>query len=271
MHRDLRNRPIPWQAHPPTALAYHGVPLALDDPRSREALVDLSELGIAGRNHYARTDGLNAPYYRGFPEASPRIWGRRSVADRLLTVNERLSPYGVELYVLNGYRSLELQQALWDFFIERAKESLDHPSEADCVAFAGEYCSDPRTFDAADPRTWPTHVTGGAVDTTLAACGTTEELYMGGIFDDPAEQSHTAHFEKQLARGDGNPDRLSLSDTEALRNRRLLYWVMKEVGFANYAYEWWHFDWGTQLWVVDSARSPEPRRAWYGPARLPAT
>ncbi|KAG0505300.1 MAG: D-alanyl-D-alanine dipeptidase [Candidatus Udaeobacter sp.] len=60
---------------------------------------------------------------------------------------------------------------------------------------------------------------------------------------------------------------------EALRNRRLLYWIMREAGFANYPYEWWHFDWGTQFWItnceVSSDGSARPTSAWYGPAETP--
>lgn len=47
---------------------------------------------------------------------------------------------------------------------------------------------------------------------------------------------------------------------------------MVEAGFASYAYEWWHFDLGTQMWVVNGGRNPEddsaPQVAWYGPAAL---
>ncbi len=96
---------------------------------------------------------------------------------------------------------------------------------------------------------------------------------MGGIFDDPSDISHMAFYEKLLARFNGKEDRMSLTDLEALRNRRLLYWTMREAGFANYAYEWWHFDWGTQLWVVDIRSRSDvenaPTNAWYGPAASP--
>ena len=272
MMEDLRSPPIPFRAHAATALDYRDVPVDLDDPRSNEPLVDLAEVGIAGHGYYARTDGFNAPYDRAFPSASDRVWCRRSVADRLRTVNERLASHGAELFALNGYRSLALQRELWAFFMDRAGAVLDAPSDDERVAFAGTYCSDPRRFDAHDPRTWPTHVTGGALDTTLRSRETRELLHMGGIFDDPDEISHTGHFEAALAQRGGAEHRLTLSEREALRNRRLLYWAMTEVGFANYAYEWWHFDWGTQFWVVNSRTqcddASSPTHAWYGPASL---
>jgi D-alanyl-D-alanine dipeptidase len=260
----LPDRAIPWRDHAPTALDYSAIPVDLGDPRAGEPLVDLAALGVAGSCYYARTDGLNAPYYRAFASASPGIWCRRSVADRLAAANQALTPYGVELYVLNAYRPVALQEELWAYFMAQARAVLDHPDEAACIAFAGEYCSDPEHFDPADSRTWPTHATGGAVDTTLRLRGTGELLYMGGIFDDPSEVSHTAHLERRLAD-------LSESGHAALRNRRLLYWTMRATGFANYPYEWWHYDWGTQLWALDSQRSggPSHHAAWYGPAGTP--
>jgi len=269
---DYRLRPIPWQESAPTALDYKAVPVDLGDPHAQEPLVDLADYGIAGHGFYARDDGLNAPYRRAFPSAQAPVRSRRSVAERLAEIDARLNANGLELFVLNAFRPLALQHELWDFFLERAVQVLDDPSEDARIAFAGEYCSDPRSFDPSDSRTWPTHLTGGAVDLRLRAVRSSEFLFMGGIFDDPDAISHTAYFERLLAENDGVEQALSLSQREALRNRRLLYWVMIEGGFASYAYEWWHYDLGTQMWVVNGGRKDgddtAPTHAWYGPAEL---
>ena len=271
MQFDFRDRTIPWHVHPSTALDYENVPADLNDPRSDEALVDLTEHGVAGSGYYARTDGLNPPYYGRLASASERVFCRRSVAERLREANERILPLGIELFVLNGYRSLEVQKELWNFYIEKGRETLDDPTDANCVAFAGEYCSDPREFDRSDPRTWPTHITGGAVDLTLRIRKTGESLFMGGVFDDPDDVSHTAYFEKLNVEHADNKRQPPLSCVEALRNRRLLYWTMREAGFANYPYEWWHYDWGTQFSIINwdmSSSADRPKSAWYGPAEL---
>ncbi len=116
-------------------------------------------------------------------------------------------------------------------------------------------------------------MTGGAVDTTLRLRGSGEPLYMGGIFDDPSEVSHTACLERSLVTSKNRAEALSVSDTAALHNRRLLYWSMTEAGFVNYPYEWWHFDLGTQLWVLDggfgNTGKNQKTSAWYGPAAAP--
>lgn len=271
MSIEWRERPIPLRPNAPTALAYSQVPVDLSHPMSGEALVDIADYGVSGVGYYARTDGYNAPYYRAFDTAYGQIWSRRSVAERLRAVNRSLERHGVELFAFNGFRSVPLQQELWDFFLAQADIVLDAPTEDQRVAFAATYCSDPRRFDIDDSRTWPTHSTGGAIDITLRIIETKEPLFMGGVFDDPCPTSHTAYLEGELARLDGREDRLTVSQREALRNRRLLYWSMADQGFAGYAYEWWHFDWGTQMWVVDSGADSDghSQEAWYGPAEPP--
>ena len=130
------------------------------------------------------------------------------------------------------------------------------------------YCSDPRQFDPKDARTWPTHITGGAIDVTLRNRETKEHLFFGGVFDDPSEITHTAYFESALVALEGDTEQMPLSDQEALKNRRLLYWAMASVGFMNYAFEWWHFDLGTQLWAANRSMTQDDEQiyAWYGPA-----
>ncbi|MEM7223834.1 MAG: M15 family metallopeptidase [Pseudomonadota bacterium] len=266
---DLRARPIPIRPGAPTSRDYGALAIDLEDPRAGEPLVDVAAYGIAGIGFYGRTDGHNAPYHRAFDGALPGVWVRRSVAERLVRVNRRLAAYGVELFLLNGYRRIALQQAIWDFFMAQARAQLDDPSEADCATFASTYCSDPRAFDPADSRTWPVHATGGAVDTTLRLRADGQQLLMGGLFDDPAEVSHSDYLEAKLGALGGDAWRLTLSEREALANRRLLCWAMAEEDFANYAYEWWHFDWGTQLWALAAPPDGPPRRAFYGLAQDP--
>ncbi|WP_196223448.1 M15 family metallopeptidase [Roseibium sp. RKSG952] len=238
------------------------------DPRAQEPLVDLAEYEIPSFNFYARRDGLNTPYRRCFATSDPEVRVRKSLAERLADINEELTNLGIEIYALNGFRPLSVQQELWDFFVARARRSLKAPTDEECIAFAGRYCSDPRSFAPDDARTWPTHITGGAIDLTLRNKDTKEHLFFGGIFDDPSDITHTTYFEEILCSVDGDPEQLSLSDQEALQNRRLLYWAMCSAGFTNYAYEWWHFDLGTQLWAANRslAAAGEPKHAWYGPA-----
>ena len=105
---------------------------------------------------------------------------------------------------------------------------------------------------------------------TLRRVDTGELLYMGSIFDDASDISITRHFEnyQPVVKADAaHKSDEPASSIEARRNRRLLYWVMRTEGFANYSNEWWHFDYGNQMWIQnrDALKpgdpSPDPYEA----------
>jgi len=256
--KDLRDRPIPLREEgAASAHDYHDVPIALDESLANEPLVDTADFGLASESYYARRDGLNAPYYKSFSTASKRVHLRKSVAERLQAVNKLLEPYQAELYLMDGYRPIALQKEIWDDFVAQARRVLNNPTEEECAHHAGFYCSDPRSFDESNFRTWPVHTTGGAIDLSLRSVESKQELFFGGVFDDVTEISHTDYFERNQCDADG------ASIVEARRNRRLLYWVMIDAGFVNYPYEWWHFDWGTQMWVTNSGGLNKTARFGY--------
>ena len=258
---ELFRRPLPELPSDSTALDYHSIPIDLEHAYSSERLVDVHSAGLAAESFYSRKDGLNAPYFCQIRSSLYRVWSRESLVRRLVSINERLSSLGLELFLLDGYRPVDCQQALWDHFIAIAKRTLPNPTEENCTRFVGQYWSNPSGFSVDDFTTWPTHATGGAIDLTLRRIGG-ELLYMGGIFDDTSELSHLRYYEALNGLE-------SASYEEARRNRRLLYWLMIEEGFANYSYEWWHFDLGNQMWVMNRAMLPgaRPEHAYYGLAR----
>jgi D-alanyl-D-alanine dipeptidase len=245
-------------------VSFRRYPIDLGRPESRDPLVDAQEAGLAGRSFYARTDGLNAPYNRALRGSVPRIWLREDVVARLLRVNARLAPLGLEVFLLDGYRTVACQMDIYDYFIEMARRLLPDPTPEACREYVREYIAWPGDFDAANPLTWIAHKTGAAVDLTLREAASGEHLHMGGIFDDPSDVSTTCFFERPGAPTGASAD-------EARRNRRLLFWAMWHEGFANLPAEWWHFDHGNQLWVKDR-RFVDPSLpivpAWYGPVSL---
>lgn len=251
---DWRNQAIPEPEERKTALDYHNIEFDSNHSLAGEELVSTCEYGLAGASYYFRQDALNPPYNRSFSRALKDIYVRKSVARRLLMVNQTLASYGVELFLLDCYRPIELQKEVWEHFLDRARQVLEKPDAESIVAYAGQFCSNPDKFKKDDPRTWPTHTTGGACDLTLRAKETGELLFFGSIFDDASEISYTTHFE--------HLEPLSSSQEEARANRRLLYWAMVSAGFVNYPLEWWHFDLGTQMWVMNSGDLD--RKAYYG-------
>jgi D-alanyl-D-alanine dipeptidase len=241
------------------------VPFDRTDPRWSEPLVDLARLGLLTEAWYARTDGGNAPYNRPIDGAVDIVAARRSVGERLLLADQAVSALGLRLKVVDAYRSVETQKGLWAFFwdlIGRERPGLDDGAREVMVK---TFVSDPRRFHPDDETSWPLHSTGGSVDVLLVDGQTGAILDHGAGFDDAHERSYTDHYERLLSEreiGDGD---------DRLRARRILVNAMVNAGFTNYAYEFWHFDYGTQLhvWTLREVGARDaPAAAWYGTTRL---
>jgi D-alanyl-D-alanine dipeptidase len=240
--------------------ALASVEFAVGDARSLEPLVSLQRLGISGRSFYARRDGKNPPYHRPLPGAQLQLKARRSVGARLAQAEMNLRPFGLRLHVFDAFRGLETQSALWAFHFEAFRSQNPTLSIADLEAQTHDLVHDPRGFDPTLPASWPLHATGGAVDLTLATLAG-RPLDLGTPFDDPSRAAESAFFEEKLAEG-----AINVRDSRLVA-RRILYWTLREAGFANYPNEWWHYDYGDQMYVYTRRLlgEPDPQRAWYGP------
>lgn len=251
---ELRGRPIPDLGGARLRRAgYRSHPIDGAGQLASEPLVDLTALGIRGENHYHRLDG--PPYYERAPGSIPGLWLRRSAALRLQAVDARLRASGLALHVFDGYRPTAVQAYFHDVWMP-ARVRADKPSltPAEVLVEVEGFWAAPTTA----PDSPAPHATGGAVDLTLALARNGEQLPMGTIFDDMSAAAATDYFELG-----GDP--ASYSDQEARQNRRLLYWVMNEAGFANHPNEWWHFCWQDQMW----ARLTGAASAGYGLAQAP--
>lgn len=265
---DALLKPLPLRA-PAAGVASDGrfVPFDRTDPRWGEPMVDLAAEGLLVEAWYARTDGGNAPYNAPIAGAVKTVAARASVARLLKAADAAVRPLGLRIKTVDAYRAVETQQGLWDFFWEkigREQPGLDEPAREAAVK---TFVSDPRRFDPADDTTWPIHSTGGSVDVMLVDAATGAMLDHGAGFDEAHERSFTDHYERLLGAG------AVAADDPRLVNRRILVNAMVNAGFTNYAYEFWHFDYGTQLHVLtlQQAGVPgAPHAAWYGTTRLPA-
>ncbi len=254
------DRPIPIHKRAPTAANYRDFPIDAHDHRYAEGLVDARTFGIAGENYYARTDGRNVPYDAAIKGAVRELWCRQSIAAMLTEVNDRIAEYGAEVYLWDAYRPVACQRALWRFFWGRLRGKAPRADDATLAENVCRYVSDPRSFDPQNPRTWPAHATGAALDLTLRDRKTGKLFDMGTHFDDMSTASHSDYFERLL-----HEDRIGHDDGR-LRNRRLLHWAMQQQGFTNYSYECWHFDYGNQMYVMmcNYLGRDDAGAAWYG-------
>ncbi len=188
----------------------------------------------------------------GIPHAIPECHARGEVFERLLRVAAAL-PGGVRLVVLDAWRPFAVQQYLYDSLSSALAAHYPRAGEAELERLTRQFVSPPSSSrEAPSP-----HLTGGAVDVTLCdAQG--RWLDMGSAFDEAVPASYTAYFER-LAEPDARQRRVR-------DHRRLLYHAMLDAGFSNLPSEWWHYDFGDQLWAWHTGAT----QALFGPVQLQA-
>jgi zinc D-Ala-D-Ala dipeptidase len=231
----LRDKPIPA---PRAKSGYRDIPIAFDGAANAEPLVTADAFGIAGKNFYA--DPRNPPYYHRVPGSIDAIILREGAAQRLQNVNAQLAAAELELFIFDAWRPQAVQIYFHDTWLPAELQRRDPALRGDALLAEVEtYWAAPSQGESAPSP----HSTGGAIDLTIR-WRDGDPLWMGSLFDDASTLAHTAHFE-----GAATDAAFSFSAEEARANRRLLYWLMREAGFASNPSEWWHFSHGDQMWA----------------------
>lgn len=193
-----------------------------------------------------------AYFHQRISGAVPECHLRAGVFDRLLQAARSL-PDDLQLVVLDGWRPFSVQQYLFDTLLNLMGHANPELSEYQLTARARELVSPPST-DSAAPSP---HLTGGAVDVCLADSDG-RLIDMGTRFDEASPLSFTAALEDDAHH--------AMGEFMARHHRRLLYRAMTDAGFTNLPSEWWHYDFGDQLWAWYSGEST----ARYGATHLPS-
>ena len=237
----LRSKPIDGI---PEALqkkaGYREHHLQLESAYSDEELVSIDQYGLAGVNFY--NSSRLPPHYDTIPGSIPELLLRETVAQKLQRVNQKLQSVGLELWVMDAWRPIEVQDYTHDVWMPNFLKSIKHfSSDEEMWREVEQYSAKGSNDGQIDPLSPPPHSTGAAVDLTIRWIGQ-DHLYMGSIFDDFTSRANTDFYETNIMDH-------SFSDYEARNNRRLLYWMMSNEGFSNNPTEWWHFSWGDQMWA----------------------
>lgn len=196
------------------------------------AAVTIEECGEAMVRLDDSVTCLAAYRRRGLPGTTTATWSRATVRELLVRARQRL-PRGFDLAVLDAWRSIETQRALY--------EEAYGPGSTLAPGFVA---------DPDDPDVPPPHTTGAAIDLTLSWRGT--PLALGTDFDAFEPRAHLVALE---------------ADTGALVERtlrRLLAHAVTGAGFVCLAEEWWHVSYGDQRWALRHGTS-----ARYGPVVPP--
>jgi len=158
------------------------------------------------------------------PQVIP--YARQTVVEMCEEAAKKL-PKGFHLGLVEGWRPIERQQRIYDFFWNCA---LTAYPERDKAALRRTVC---RWVAPTDQKAPPGHCTGGAVDVWLV--------------DDNGE---TIDVSSPYDRFEGAPTySIGLSET-AKKNRDILTGAMLSVGFSNCRDEWWHYSFGDAGWAV---------------------
>jgi D-alanyl-D-alanine dipeptidase len=170
-----------------------------------------------------------AYYNRGFSKDS-QICIRKTIAEKLQNIQKKLRVYRFKIW--DGWRPREVQHNIYLHFWKKLKN--DHPdwNEDRLKEEVGKFVT-----IANDPKRIPIHATGGSIDLTLTDLFG-NELDMGTEFDyfGPAAASHFYEMND--------------IDKRVKANRKILRKAMVAEGFRFDDDEWWHFDYGNQLWAV---------------------
>lgn len=225
---------------------------------------------------------IDSPYHPdGLRGALLTHFIRKGVAERLKKASSLL-PKGNMLWLWDSYRTLETQEAIFRWY-QRTLATAHHDWEKNrVIEEAQRFVSLPSD----DPKKPSPHTTGGSVDITLVRFSFSKwlerrillsciEMFtaqnqikykkimyvlrmrlmdinrryaqllpMGTLFDEIKPETAAYYFEEHTSL---NPQQ------EVIReNRALLRTSMSTAGFTSYQEEWWHYNYGNQMWAQES-------------------
>ena len=177
--------------------------------------------------------------------ASPKIYGRQAVLDRLITALALL-PESDGFLVWDVYRPRSVQATLFNWMSEQIRKKAPHLSAAENYAETCKFAAPP---SAIGEENCAPHLSGGAIDLTLFNLATGQALDMGTVFDDCSERAHRDYFDRLPT--------LTNHERDIQQARMVLRQAMEKSGFVSYEYEWWHFDIGDRLWAGMTGNAAE--------------
>ncbi len=184
----------------------------------------------------------NAYFNAGYPGSQESVYTRESVLLRLKKAVEILQP-DAYFSIFDAYRSIETQVYLYEMFRENLRQEHPHLNADELEALTLTFVSHP--FDTSRFAV-PLHNSGGAIDLEIVDQDTGTPWDFGTEIDETVDASRTDFFEQPFNIDFG----FSEVTWERIRsNRRVLFHLMKYVGFVNYEHEWWHYDLGSCHWA----------------------
>lgn len=212
--------------------------IAVSITENRERLIDLKN-----QNRIAYGASPEIPNNTDYTKM------RKSVYDKLLQA-QSLLPTGLKFCLYEGYRSLALQEKLFNNRFIEVKNLHPEWSYADLFNETIKMVSPVTNLDGS--INVPPHSTGGAID-----------IYLVDAHMNPINMGiHPKDWMDDVDGSISETNSKKVSD-KALENRKIMNRVLKEVGFVNYPYEYWHWSYGDRYWAYHK----QQKKALYGSAK----
>jgi len=150
-----------------------------------------------------------------------------------------------QLVLVDGYRRIDVQRKLfvaYKNFLAKMHPDIDEHELNDraqqMVSIAPENLETVKKCP-------PPHSTGGAVDVVLME--KSDKINMSNMINFGARFDEMMHPKYKDERSFMEFYEGTADNEEVKKNRRVLFNVMTRVGFTNYPYEFWHYDFGNQF------------------------
>lgn len=166
---------------------------------------------------------------------------RKTVYEKL-TLAQKLLPSNLKFCIYEGYRSLNLQEKLFNDRYQLLKNICPEWSYEQLFQETIRLISPLTNLDGS--HNIPPHSTGGAIDIYLINKNG-EAIDMG---------IHPKDWMKDVDGSLSQTDSSKVSKT-AQKNRSIMSNALQSVGFVNYTAEYWHWSYGDRYWAYHSKES----------------
>lgn len=160
----------------------------------------------------------------------------RSTIFQKLKLAETRLPKGVRFCIYEAYRSLDLQQIIFDTRYNKVKKIHPHWTPELLFKETVRMVSPVKNLDKS--INIPPHSTGAAIDIYLID-NNHNYLDMG---------IHPRDWMEDVE-GIYSVSNARCVSSEAKRNRQIMAEALESVGFVNYFYEYWHWSYGDKYWA----------------------
>ena len=260
--------------------AWKQIPIAEEKTEEPKALEVVPNTPIQGQAMawpaYYKTvsdENLKNPTPRGFGDLAesienelqlsplvkvrPELLGMLDRAQQLLDRDPRTNH--LQLVVVDGYRKTEVQRRLFLEYKKILAKSHPDKNEYELNILAQQMVSIvPEDLEVLVTSP-PPHSTGGAVDVVLVDKSkidvTSDYWIQNAMVNFGANFDEMMHPQYQDARSATNFYQNGQINEESVLHRRLLYNLMTSLGFTNYPFEFWHYDYGNQFHALCSGGS----------------